>query len=85
MTITTDKFNWRLAALFVVLFGAAALQVVAAVGTGNEDVQLVVIGTASIVMLLAIGVVMWLVRGLQHGDRQGPDGREAASGGDRQQ
>jgi hypothetical protein len=74
MTPSVDASNWRLAALFVVLLGAAALQVVAAVGTGDEDVQLLVIGTASIVMLLAIGVVMWLVRGLQHDARSvGPE------------
>lgn len=79
MTLSIGAFNWRLVALFVVLVGAAALQVVAAVGTGDEDVQLIVIGTASIVMLLSIGVVMWLVRGLHL------DGREAGAGRDRQQ
>lgn len=62
MTTTSHRFDWRLAALVVVLVGAGALQMVAAVGGNGEDVQLVVIGTSSIVMLLAIGVVMLLVR-----------------------
>lgn len=74
MTTENGRFHRRLAALVVVLLGAAGLQVVAAVGTGDEDVQLVVIGTASIVMLLAIGVVAWLVRGVH---------RDAAVGADR--
>ncbi|MFC7080619.1 hypothetical protein [Halorussus caseinilyticus] len=62
MATESTRFDWRLVALVAVLVGAAVLQMFAAAGTGDDDVQLVVIGTASIVMLLAIGVVMWLVR-----------------------
>ncbi|WP_276300698.1 hypothetical protein [Halorussus lipolyticus] len=62
MATASHRFDWRLAALVVVLVGAGALQVVAAIGGNGEDAQLVVIGTSSIVMLLAIGVVMLLVR-----------------------
>jgi len=62
MATTSRRFDWRVAAFVVVLVGAGALQVVVAAGVGDEDAQLLVIGTASIVMLLALGVVMLLVR-----------------------
>jgi ABC-type proline/glycine betaine transport system permease subunit len=62
MATTSRRLDWRVVALVVVLVGAGTLQVVVAAGVGDEDAQLLVIGTASIVMLLALGVVMLLVR-----------------------
>lgn len=63
MPIAFGGVDWRLVVLVCFLLGAGALQVVAAVGTSDSDVKLVVIGTASIVMFLSIGVVAWLIRG----------------------
>jgi len=62
MTTASKRPDWRVVALVVILVGAGGLQVVVAAGVGDEDAQLLVIGTASIVMLLALGVVMLLAR-----------------------
>ncbi|WP_128478064.1 hypothetical protein [Halorussus pelagicus] len=62
MAIASRRPDWRVVALVGVLVGAGVLQVVVAAGVGDEDAQLVVIGSASIVMLLALGVVMLLAR-----------------------
>lgn len=62
MSNVSERVDWRLVVLVGILVGAAALQMVVAARLGDEDLQLVVIGTASIVMFLALGLVAWLVR-----------------------
>lgn len=74
MANVSRRVDWRLVVLVGILLGVAALQMVVAARLGDEDLQLVVIGTASIVMFIALGFVAWLVRA-------GPEARER----DRQQ
>lgn len=73
MANLSGRVDWRLVVLVGILVGAATLQMVVAAQLGDEDLQLVVIGTASIVMFLALGFVAWLVRAgpeLRERDRQ---------------
>ncbi|USZ68808.1 hypothetical protein NGM10_03505 [Halorussus salilacus] len=57
------RFDWRLVALLGVVVGAGAVQTLAAAGAADGDVQLLVIGTAAILMFSAVGIASYLLRG----------------------